>query len=168
MILICTSIGLTLLLLLLAQKAASAQTFDVKTDAWDLETLEIVIDAFTVLTEPGENNYLLETLTVPQYVRCRQERAELARKCLKHIGRSASLVAAIETTTEDGEEIRVVVEHLRKVAMRVQLVVALASAYFFLVWLFPKHLFFLKLQAASFREFLALACSHRRVFDSAA
>jgi hypothetical protein len=155
------------LLLLLAQKAASAQTLDVKTDACDLDMLEVVIDAFTVLTEPSENNYLLKTLSVHQYVRCRQERAELVRKCLKHIGRSASLVAAIETTAEDGEETRVVVEHLRKAALRVQLVVALASLYFFLVWLFPKHLFFLKLQVDSFREFLGLACSHRRIFDSA-
>jgi hypothetical protein len=167
-ILICTSIGLALLLCVLAWKTAVAQTLDVQTDAWDSETFEVVIDTFTALTQPSEDDYLLENLTLHQYVRCRRERAALARKCLKHIGRCASLVAAIETTPGVAEEPGSAQGNLRRAAVRVRFDVAVASVYFFLVWLFPKHLFLLKLQAASFREFLGLVCSERRTVDSGA
>lgn len=165
MILIGTSTVLVLLLLLLAWKAASAQTLDVKTNAWDLDVLEIVIDAFAALTEPAENDYLRGALTLDEYVHCRQKRAELARKCLKHIGRSASLVSGMNIRSDDDGENRAVLGQLKRTSARVRLLVALASAYFFLVWLFPRRLFSLKLQLASYREFLRLACSYRRVLD---
>jgi hypothetical protein len=152
--------------LLLAWKAASAQTLDVKTSAWDLDMLEVVIDAFAALTEPGENDYLREVLALKEFVQCRQRRAELARKCLKHIGRSASFVSTIEIRSDDTEETRLTLVHLRRTSSRVRLLVALASAYFFLIWLFPRSLSSPRLQVASYREFLRLASSYRRVLDS--
>jgi hypothetical protein len=151
--------------LLLAWKAASAQTLDVE-GAWDLEVLGIVIDAFAALTQAAESDYLRESLTLKQYIRDRQKRAELARKCLKHIGRSASLISAVEPASENNGETRAPTEQLRRTAARVHFLVALASAYFFLVWLFPKRLSFLELQVDAYRQFLLLACSHQETLRS--
>jgi hypothetical protein len=129
--------------------------------SWVLEMLGIVIEAFAALTEAAECDYLRGSLPLKQYIRDRQKRAELARKCLKYIGRSASLISAVEAAPENNSEIRATIEQLRRTACRVRCLVAIASAYFFVVWLFPKRLSFLKRQVDAYREFLLLACSHQ-------
>src|SRR6516225_6837371 len=94
------SIGLALLLLLLAGKAAVAQTAGVTVSQCDVCELETVIETFASLTAPSEDDYLRQALNPRDYVRCRQTRALLARKCLRHVGATASLVTSLEASTE--------------------------------------------------------------------
>jgi len=126
------SIGLALLLLLLAGKAAVAQTAGVTVSQCDLRELETVIETFASLTAPSEDAYLRQALHPRDYVRCRQTRALLARKCLRHIGASASLVTSLGASTD------VAAPELAKAAAAARITASLNSVYLFFLWLFPQ------------------------------
>src|SRR6516162_4107474 len=123
MTLIAISTGLALLLLLLACKAALAQTAGVTVSRWDVRELETVIETFASLTASSEDDYLRQALHPRDYVRCRQSRALLARKCLRHIGASASLVTSLGTSTD------LAVPELTKAAAAARIAASLNSMY---------------------------------------
>jgi uncharacterized membrane protein YdbT with pleckstrin-like domain len=153
MALIGISIGLALLMSLLAWRAASAQTADVKQSAWDAAELETVVDTLATLTDPAESIYLRESMGHTDFVRCRRERALSARKCLRHIGNSASFVLQLEVPHGLDAETRQAARDLIKAAARVRLVASVASMYLFLVWLFPGWMCSCPLGLTRFREF---------------
>ena len=153
MTLIGISIGLGLLLLVLACRIAFAQTAAVKVFRWDLRELETVIETFATLTEGSGDAYLLRVLSREEYIRCRRTRAILARKCLRHIAASASLAATIKLTS-DTEEIRSVQSELTKAVANVRIAVSLASTYLFLIWLVPRWMSPLQSRARTYQEFL--------------
>src|SRR5262245_58017680 len=153
MALIGISIGLALLMSLLAWRAASAQTADVKQSAWDAAELETVVDTLATLTDPAESIYLRESMGHTDFVRCRRERALSARKCLRHIGNSASFVLQLEVPHGLDAETRQAARDLIKAAARVRLVASVASTYLFLVWLFPGWMCSCPLGLTRFREF---------------
>lgn len=153
MALIGISIGLALLMSVLAWRAACAQTAEVKHSAWDAAELETVVDTLGALTDPAENIYLRETMGHVDFVRCRRERALSARKCLRHIGNCASFVLQLEIPQGLEEDARQAAQDLIKAAARVRLVASLASMYLFLVWLFPGRMCFCSLRLTRYREF---------------
>jgi len=157
MTLIGIGIGLALLISLLAWKLAFAQTGEARCFKWDAGELETVIDAFTTLSEPGDDSFLRVTLSPNDYIQCRRARALLARKCLKYIDESASFTLGMEVTADGGEEIRLAMKQLTRAAIRVRFVVPPAKLCLFLIWLFPKSMFFVHLRLARYRELVGKA-----------
>ncbi|HLJ90333.1 MAG TPA: hypothetical protein VKZ53_26220 [Candidatus Angelobacter sp.] len=156
MALIGVSIGLAFLAILLAWKAASAQTMetDVGNFAWDVQELETVVETFAVLVEPDESAYMRKSLGPRDYLHWRRAQAASARKCLKHIGNSASFVLGLDMEVHAAEGLHSDLRHLTRAAVRTRLIVSLASAYLYLVWLFPQWMFFLELGISNYRDFL--------------
>jgi len=154
MTLIGISVALALLLLLLACKAAVAQTAGVTVSQWDVHELETVIETFATLTAPSEDDYLRQALNPVDYVRCRQTRALLARKCLRHIGASASLVMSLGVSTDLGAP------QLAKAAVAVRIAASLNSMYLFFLWLFPQWVGALSPRLPATRDSSARLVSH--------
>jgi hypothetical protein len=148
MTLIGICIGLALLLLLLAGKAAVAQTAGVTVSQCDVCELETVIETFASLTAPSEDDYLRQALNPRDYVRCRQTRALLARKCLRHVGATASLVTSLEASTE------LVAPELTKAAAAARIAASLNSMYLFFQWLFPRWVGSVSPRVTSYQRFL--------------
>ena len=142
------SIGLALLLLLLAGKAAFAQTAGVTVSQCDLRELETVIETFASLTAPSEDDYLRQALNPHDYVRCRQTRALLARKCLRHVGATASLVTSLEASTD------LAAPELTKAAAAARIAASLNSMYLFFLWLFPRWVGSVSPRVTSYKRLL--------------
>lgn len=151
MTLIAISTGLALLLLLLACKAALAQTAGVTVSRWDVRELETVIETFASLTASSEDDYLRQVLHPRDYVRCRQSRALLARKCLRHIGASASLVTSLGSSTD------LAAPELTKAAAAARIAASLNSVYLFFLWLFPQWAGSFSPRVTSYKRFLRQA-----------
>jgi hypothetical protein len=152
--LIYISVGLALLLLLLAWSVASAQTAGVGDEICDWRELEAIADACVVLTRPSENAYLRKVLGSQDYVLCRQERALIARKCLKHLSKRASCMARLGSLPVVEEDVRTVRRPFVGRTACVHVAAPIASTYLFFVWLFPKWMFFIELPLASYRDVL--------------
>ena len=148
MTLIGICIGLALALLLLAGKAAVAQTAGVTVSQCDVRELETVIETFASLTAPSEDDYLRQGLNPRDYVRCRQTRALLARKCLRHVGASASLVTSLGMSTD------LAVPELTKAAAAARIAASLNSMYLFFLWLFPRWVGSVSPRVTSYQRFL--------------
>jgi hypothetical protein len=152
MTLISISIGLALLLLFLAGKAAVAQTAGITVSQCDVRELETVIETFASLTAPSEDDYLREALNPRDYVRCRQARALLARKCLRHIGATASLVTSLGVSTD------MAAPELTKAAAAARISASVNSMYLFCLWLFPQWLGSFSPRVAGYKRFLREVC----------
>jgi len=148
MTLLSISIGLALLLLLLAGKAAVAQTAGIIVSQCDVRELETVIETFASLTAPSEDDYLRQALNPLDYVRSRQTRALLARKCLRHIGATASLVTSLGVSTD------LAAPELTKAAAAARIAASFNSIYLFFLWLFPQWVGSFSPSVAGYKRFL--------------
>jgi hypothetical protein len=129
--------GLVLLLVWAVSRPGSLQIRSL--DDWESKKREVDLDAFRLLLDPKEEQYLRSALRPPEFREFQRRRLALALRSLDMVGKNASMLMKLGQLAKEGAdpELARKAEELVRGALKLRVNLLLVQPYLALKWMFP-------------------------------